>query len=174
MGDIVKRMGWKTKFAILVGGSLMVMPVMDQSARAQEISESHLEAAKKAIATTNSTAKLNDILPTAATRLIGQMISNRPDLESHITVFVNEAALELAPRRGDLQVEVAKIYARIFKEEELKEISDFFATEAGAKFLTQLPLVVREIDKASRVWGTGISRDLASAVRKKMEDAKLQ
>jgi len=174
MGDFVKHTGWKTKFAILVAGSLMMMPVIDQSVQAQEISESHLEAAKKAIATTNSTAKLNDILPTAATRLIGQMISNRPDLESHITVFVNEAALELAPRRGDLQVEVAKIYARIFKEQELEQISDFFATEAGAKFLTQLPLVVREIDKASRVWGTGISRDLASAVRKKMEDAKLQ
>jgi hypothetical protein len=174
MGKFVKLLGLKNKLAIMVAGALLVMPLMDRPIRAQELSESHLAAAKKVIATTNSTAKLNDILPTAAIRLVGPMISNRPDLESQISLFVNESALELAPRRGDLQVEVAKIYGRIFKEQELLEINKFFATDAGAKFLIQLPLVVREIDKASRVWGTGIRRDLARSVNKKMRDAKLE
>jgi hypothetical protein len=109
MGKFVKLLGLKNKLAIMVAGALLVMPLMDRPIRAQELSESHLAAAKKVIATTNSTAKLNDILPTAAIRLVGPMISNRPDLESQISLFVNESALELAPRRGDLQVEVAKI-----------------------------------------------------------------
>ncbi|MCP4181914.1 MAG: DUF2059 domain-containing protein [Hyphomicrobiales bacterium] len=174
MVKIVELVGLKRKLAILVAGSLLLMPMIDQSVLAQELTESHLAAAKKAIISTNATIKLNDILPTAAARLATQMISSRPDLETPISVMVNEAALEIAPRRGNLQVEVAKIYGRIFKEDELVKIAKFFSTSAGQKFLTQLPLVVREVEKASRIWGTGISRDLNQAVRKKMQDAKIE
>ncbi len=174
MGKFVELVGLKRKLAILVAGSLMVMPMINQSVLAQELSESHLAAAKKAIISTKATTKLNDILPTAAARLAARMISSRPDLEAQISLMVNEAALEMAPRRGDLQNEVAKIYGRIFKEDELGGIAKFFATEAGQKFLTQLPLVVREVEKASRIWGTGISRDLNQAVRKKMEEANIE
>ncbi len=153
----------------LMAGMMSVLPL-----QAQELSQSHLAAAKKAIKATSSTSKLNDILPTAAARLTGQLIGNRPDIETQITLIVNESALELAARRGDLEKEAEKIYARIFTEEELLKISEFFSTEAGQKFLTELPLVIREIDKASRIWGTGITRDLSTMVNEKMKAANLQ
>jgi len=174
MSKFVELVCLKRKLAILATGLMLLVPSVSQSVRAQELSKSHMAAAKKAIIATNSTSKLNDILPAASLRLTDQLISNRPDLAAQISLMVNETALELAPRRGDLQVEVAKIYGRIFKEDELLEISKFFATETGQKFLVQLPLVVREVDKASRVWGTGISRDLSQQVRRKMRDAEIK
>ncbi|MCP4072602.1 MAG: DUF2059 domain-containing protein [Hyphomicrobiales bacterium] len=164
----------KKKIALLVAASLSMMTIIGQPVDAQELSQSHMDAAKKAISVTKATVKLNDILPTAALQLAGRLISNRPDIESQISQIVNETALELAPRRGDLQKEVASIYGRIFTEEELTAISVFFATDSGQKFLKELPLVVREVEKASRVWGTGINRDLAQTVRKKLTDANLE
>jgi len=163
------------KFAIglLLALSLTALTSMGQIASAQEISESHMQAAKKAISSTKSTVKLNEILPETARRLAEQMIGSRPDIANEIADIVNEAAIELAPRRGDLEKEVAKIYARIFSESELSEIAAFFATTAGDKFLTELPLVVREVERASRIWGTGIARDLAEKVDEKMKAAKL-
>ena len=148
---------------------IAVMPL-----QAQELSPSHIAAAKKAISATNATTKLNDILPKSAAQLTGQLIGNRPDIEAEITNFVNESALEIAPRRGDLEKEVAKIYARVFTEDELLNINEFFVTDAGKKFLRELPLVVREIEKASRVWGTGVNRDLSQRVREKLKAAGLQ
>lgn len=151
---------------VLVSGGLQVS--------AQEISADHITAAKRAISTTNATTKLNDILPRAAARLTGTLISNRPDIEAEITVIVNDTALEMAPRRGDLEKEAAKIYARIFTQQELDNLSEFFGTDTGKKFLKDLPIVVREIDAAARVWGTGINRDLSQTVGKKMKEAGLQ
>jgi len=153
----------------LIAASMFVAGSLGPSAYAQELSDAHLSAAKKAIITTNATSKLNDILPTAAARLTGQLIGNRPDIETEITIIVNETAIELAPRRGDLEKEVVKIYARIFSEDELSTIDSFFSTKAGEKFLTELPLVVREIEKASRVWATGINRDLSQKVLENMK-----
>lgn len=158
----------------LVAVSMFVAGSLGPSAHAQEISDAHLSVAKKAIITTNATSKLNDILPTAAARLTSQLIGNRPDLETEITIIVNETAIELAPRRGDLEEEVAKIYARIFSEDELSTIDSFFSTKAGRKFLNELPLAIREIDKASRVWATGINRDLSQKVLEKMTAQGLQ
>ena len=144
-----------------------------QQAQAQEFPQSHIDAAKAAIKATGSTNKLNDILPRAAVSLADRLIGNRPDVADQINIMVNEAALELAPRRGDLEKEAAKIYARVFSEEELQNISEFFSTEAGKKFLNELPLVVREVDKAARIWGTGVNRDLNKKVQEKMKAAGL-
>ncbi len=140
---------------------------------AQEFPDSHIAAAKSAIKATESTNELNEILPRAAVRMADQLIGTRPDIADQIQVIVNESAIELAPRRGDLEIEVAKIYARVFTQEDLQNISEFFGTEAGKKFLSELPIVVREIDKASRIWGNGINRDMSQKVREKMQAAGL-
>ncbi len=140
---------------------------------AQEFPEAHIAAAKTAIKATGATNKLNAILPDAAVKLADQLIGTRPDLADQIQAMVNESAIDLAPRRGDLENEAAKIYARVFTQEDLQNMSEFFGTETGKKLLTELPIVVREIDKASRVWGTGINRDLSQKVRKKMQAAGL-
>ncbi len=158
---------------LLVSVSSVILVGNNIPLRAQEISPEHIAAAKKAIATTNATDNLNDILPRAAANLAGQLIESRPDIEAQITLFVNESALELAPRRGDLEKEVAMIYARIFSEEELQQITEFFSTKAGGKFLTELPLIVREMGRASNVWGTGINRDLTKKVQEKIDAAGL-
>ena len=166
-------MASRSVFLLLLAGFLGLALTANRAAFAQDFAPGHLEAAKRAIATTSATAKLNDILPAAAGRLIDQLIASRPDIEAEISNLVNESALELAPRRGDLEKEAAKIYARIFNEAELTQIDAFFATDTGQKFLTELPIVVREVDKAARIWGTGINRDLAQNVREKLKAAKL-
>lgn len=141
---------------------------------AQEVSEAHVAAAKKAISVTKATARLNAILPSAAANTAGRLIQERPDIEAQITEIVNESALELAPRRGDLEVEAAKIYARTFSEKELGDLAAFFETDTGQKFLKELPILVREIERASRVWTNGINRDLVQKVNEKMKAAGLQ
>ena len=141
---------------------------------AQEASESHLEAARRTIKASGSTNRLDGILPQMAENAKNEMIRTQPDKDTIITEIVDTAAIELAPRRGDLENEVAQIFARVFTEDELKVIADFFLTEAGKKFLTESPIVVREIDRASRVWGNGINRDLNKKVGEKLKEAGLR
>lgn len=140
----------------------------------QDITEEHFKVAKQSVAASKSTQSLDRILPDLAERAKQQLIANRPDAADQISDIVDEVALSLASRRGDLEDEVARAYARIFTEAELKEILAFYSSETGKKLIEQTPVVARSIDQAARVWTNGIQRDLQQEVGKKLQEAGLQ
>ncbi len=148
--------------AILFSGAFTV------SARAQEVSEAQLAAARDAIAALNVTDRYDNILPNLAERLKAQFIQASPNFQGQISNVVDEQALVLAPRRADLEKEAATIYAKSFSVDELKSISTFFNTETGKKLLTNQPLVSRELTKAAEIWANGISRDLTNQSSEKL------
>lgn len=131
---------------------------------AQDITESHLKAAREAIAATHATDIYDVILPQAADALKSQLIQKNPDLVELISKTIDEKALELAGRRADLEKEAAMAYAKVFTEEELKAITVFYGTPAGLKVLSDGPRVTSEVGKAANIWQNGLARDLAQNV----------
>jgi hypothetical protein len=129
-------------------------------ARAQEIGESHLAAARSAVNAIESTDQFDNILLNAATQVKADLIGNNPNLQTEISDMVDNAALALAPRRNDLENEIARVYAKLFTEQELTEIAKFYDSEAGKKLLRQGPLATREMLAAAEIWTNGIVRDL--------------
>ena len=138
--------------------------------QAQEPSKSHLDAAKSAISSTGTSAPLDNILPIMAEQAKSQLISSRPDIAATISDVVDNATIALAPRRGDLENGVAAIYAKIFTEEELKLISEFYGSDTGKKLLAEAPIIERQIKQASQTWGLGVRRDMTQAVGEKLRE----
>ena len=134
------------------------------SAFAEDISESHLKAARAAVDAINATDQYDFILPSAAQTLKTELIQRNPDLQDLIIKTVDEQTLKLVPRRSDLEREAATAYARVFTEEQLNAIAAFYQSEAGIKLLSDGPIVTRELVKAARIWQNGVARDLAVAV----------
>jgi hypothetical protein len=162
-------LGRAAALAVLLSGA------MTMSARAQEVSEAQMAAARDAIASLNVTDMYDNILPNLAERLKGQFIQASPNFQSQISSVVDQQALALAPRRADLEKEAATIYAKTFTVDELKAMSAFFNTEGGKKLLANQPLVSREMTKAAQIWANGISRDLTNQSTEKLRgviDAK--
>ncbi|MGK6314970.1 DUF2059 domain-containing protein [Neorhizobium sp. DT-125] len=155
-------LGRAAALAILFSGAFTV------SARAQEVSDAQLTAAREAIAALNVTDRYDNILPNLSERLKAQFIQASPNFQEQISNVVDEEALALASRRADLEKEAATIYAKSFSVEELKAISTFFNTETGKKLLTNQPLVSRELVKAAEIWANGISRDLTNQSTEKL------
>jgi hypothetical protein len=141
---------------------------------AQEIAADHLAAARDAVNTSKSTSSLDIILPQIGEQAKQSLIANRPDEADKIASIVDEATLMLAARRANLEDEVARIYARIFTIDELKQIAEFYKTEAGMKLMRETPVIARSIEEAARVWSAGIQRDLQQEVAKKIQEAGLQ
>lgn len=154
---------------------LIVLSVWTVSAvYAQEVTEEQLKVAKQTVAAARSTEALDRILPQMAERAKQQLISNRPDLADQYSAIVDEVAISLAPRRGDLEEEVARAYARVFTIDELKLITTFYTSDAGKKLIEQTPVIARSIEQAARVWQNGVQRDMQAAISKKMQEAGLQ
>ena len=137
-----------------------VIALAGATARAQEVSASHLAAAREAVDSIDVTEQFDVILPNAATQAKAELIINNPNLQGQISDMVDNEALALAPRRADLENEIARIYAKMFTEQELREIAQFYGSEAGRKLIKQGPAATREMMAAAEVWSNGIVRDL--------------
>lgn len=141
-------------------------------AYAQDPSPAQLDVARAAVEALHATDDFDAILPNAAEALKASLIQADPNLQEQITTTVNEQALKMAARRGDLEKEIASIYAKTFTTDELKAIADFYNSEAGKKLIENGPAVTRDTIKAARIWSNGIARDLADATNKALK-AKL-
>lgn len=150
-------LGRSAALAILLSGAAFSMP-----ASAQEIPADHLKAARDAIAALNATDRFDAILPNLAERLKNEYTVASPNFQSQIAKTVEAEALALAPRRADLEKEVAVTFAKSFTVEELKQIAAFYASPVGKKYLQTLPLVQRETMRAAEIWANGVSRDLTA------------
>lgn len=158
------------------GGFIVALALLagTQQIAAQELSPTHLKASKAALAASGATIKFDNILPSISAKLKSDFIASRPDLADPVSLIIDEETLKLAVRRGDLENESAAIYGRAFSEEELNQISKFYSSAAGQKLLKEAPVLMRELNKASKIWGSGIVRDLNLAVAKQMTEKGIE
>lgn len=156
-------------------GAMFAIGIAATSALAADdnITDSHLKAARAAIAAIHITDPFDNILPTISMQLKTTMIQGSPNYEELINDVVDEQALKFASRRADLEKEAARIYAKAFSEDELNQIAAFYATPAGQKLLKYGPLSIRELSKAGDIWASGISRDMSKATEDELE-AKIE
>lgn len=143
--------------------------VLSSSAWAQEISESHLKAARDAVAAIQATAMYDNILPQAAFALKQELIQQNPDKQEIISNTVDAKTLDMVKRRADLEREAAAAYAKVFPEEDLRNIATFYTSPTGKKLLEDGPIVTREVIKAADIWQRGVARDLAQAVGEELQ-----
>jgi len=134
------------------------------SAFAQTVSDTHLRAARDAIAALKATEQYDTILLSAGAALKTELIQKDPNLQDVINEIVDEKSLEFASRRGDLEREAALAYARTFSEDDLKAIAAFYTSPAGMALLANGSTIIREVAQAAEIWQRGLARDLAQAV----------
>lgn len=133
---------------------------------AQDVSETHLKAARAAIGAMAITEPYDMVLAQAAFGLKQELIARSPDQQERISAVVDEQTLLLAPRRADLEREAALGYAKSFNEQELNDIAAFYSSTTGQKLLKDGPIAMREVVKAADIWQRGVARDLGAAVAK--------
>ncbi len=158
-----------TRLRLMTASAAVALTVALAPVSAQDISETHLAAARAAISAIHATDDFDNVLPQAATALKSELIRKNPDLVELINTTVDEQAIELASRRVDLEREAAQAYARVFSEQELNDIRTFYESPTGKKLLSDGPIVSREVLKAGEIWRRGIARDLAQMVGQKIQ-----
>lgn len=159
--------------AVAIGASAVMSPALAQDAGGQ-ITDSHLQAARAAIAAIDATDRYDGVLPEIALGLKSRLIQSNPDLENEIITIVDEATISLVARRADLENEAAAVYARAFSEQQLQEIAAFYATEAGQALINNGPIVAREVAAAAVVWRRGVERDLLEEVGRRLGESGLR
>ena len=133
---------------------------LGSGAVAQEISQSHLQAAQRASRAAPGVGDFDSLLPFLSEQVQNRLIRTRPDLFSEIADAVEAQALELAARRAELDNEIGRTWARRFSEAELEQIAAFFGSELGARYKEVLPGIGEEMIQSSRRWSGRIGEEL--------------
>ena len=155
---------------ILVAASMtaFIFGSVQSRALAQELTDSHLSAARSAISAIEATDRFDNILPNVAQAIKQQLIANNPDLEVQINDVVDSETISMVSRRSDLEIEAARAYAQAISEEHLLGIAAFYNSDAGKELLRNGAIVGREVQAAAGIWQRGVERDLLENVSKKL------
>ncbi len=137
-------------------------------AGAQEISQSHLDAALTAVQSAGAARGFDSVLPALADRVKGRLIRLRPDLHQEISATVEAVALQLTSRRADLNEAVARVWAKNFTEDELVTIAEFYKSPTGQKFAEIGPRVIQESLKSVEAWSTRVGEELYERSREEL------
>ncbi len=152
--------------SLVVAGMLVSSPVMAQD---NSISESHIEAAKAAVKATKSIENFDNILPDVAERTRTLFIRSNPAMSAEIDIAVNEAAVELIPRRKELDRVIYEVWARRFTVEQLNDIATFYNSDTGKRFAEMSGPISAMTIGAAKQWSDAISTDMVAIARKKLE-----
>ncbi|WP_421724144.1 DUF2059 domain-containing protein [Bauldia sp.] len=158
---VVKKFLSAAIFAAAIG----VTPV-----KAQEITETHLEAALDALRSSPAARSYDDLLPAVAEAVKSQLILIRPDLHAVIGETVDEVVLTLVPRRSDLDQELARVWAQGFTEDELVTIAEFYNSPAGRKFNETGPRVISDSFGVAQAWAGRVREELIEATRVRLRE----
>lgn len=145
--------------------AFLVAAALGAPAGAQEISQSHLEAALAAVQSAGAARGFDSVLPALAERVKSRLIRVRPDLHREISTVVENVALSLAGRRSDLNDAVARVWAKSFTEDELVTIAEFYKSPTGQKFADIGPTVIQDSLKSVEAWSTRIGEELYEKAR---------
>lgn len=160
-----------TSIRTLISTGLVVAAMVGFSAvsSAQEFSESQLDAAKRASSAAPLSRDLDTVLPLLAQRVQTRLISLRPDLHTEISETVQGVALELVSRRADLDSAIALAWARVFTEDELEQIAEFYNSPAGQKFVEVGPelgsITIQTVDN----WSSRVGEELLDKSREELK-----
>ncbi|GAA5099409.1 DUF2059 domain-containing protein [Bartonella acomydis] len=151
-------------------GAIAVLVMNIGMSHAQGVSDQHLHSARKTISAIRATDQFDSFLPNAARDLKDELIGDDPNLATAISNIVDEQALVLAKRRSDLEKEIAHVYAKYFTQKELDEITAFYNSDTGKKFLTGVPNLARDAYSTFDTWRSAVMQDLIKNVKKKMSE----
>lgn len=155
----------------LIRTGLVAMTVVSLSAlsSAQEFSETQLDAAKRASSSAPLSKDLDTVLPILVQRVQTRLISLRPDLHAEITSVVQGVALNIATRRADLDSAIALVWARMFTEDELNQIAEFYNSPVGKKFVEMGPEIGATTIQTVDNWSSRVGEELLDKSREELK-----
>ncbi len=139
---------------------LAVVAALAGPAAAQEITQSHLEAAMSAVDSAGASRGFDQVLPALSERIQARLIRMRPDLHQQISQTVEDIALQLVNRRPELDKAVAEVWAKNFTEDELVTIAEFYKSPVGKKFAQIGPQVIQDLLKEVENWSNRVGEEL--------------
>jgi len=142
-----------------IAAFLAVNPAQAQTAQTTPPAE-NMTAARELIQASHATDQFKAILPTLIQGLKTAVVQNRPEIEKQYDAMMPIFSQKAQQRLGELTDVIATIYANNFTVDELHQITAFYQSEAGQKYLSRQQAILQQSMAAGRQFGQEVAKDV--------------
>ncbi len=166
------RLAWLAAVAATVAvGGVVATSAQEQQAPIQidSFTPEQLALAQRAITAAKTNVGFDDILPLLATQTKSLFIRSNPALAKDIEEVTDEVALQMVPKRRELDKTIQEVWARRFTTEELETIIAFYQSPAGTKLAELSPEILALAVGAAKQWSDEVGTLMVTRVREEMQ-----
>ncbi len=110
-------------------------------------------AAKELVLTMRLTDRFTMMLPEIVKTMKPAILQGRPEIEKDFDAITTVLLTGMTPRLNELTDQVAGLYGRTFTASELRQVTEFYRTPVGQKFLDKTPVLTQQSGAARDVVG---------------------
>jgi uncharacterized protein len=127
-------------------------------AAAAQTADSHLAAAIDLLDAQNAKANMTTMVHLLMSGVESSVRQSHPGASDEKLKLFNEAfEEEITNSTDDLLKLQAKIYAEHFSEDELRQLAAFYRSDLGKKYISELPVIMKETVPLGVQWGQMIA-----------------
>ena len=123
-----------------------------------------LVAARELIVTMKATDQFKALFPLLMQNLKPAIVQNRPAVERDFDAVV-PLMLEAANARiGEMVDAMAQVYANTFSAAEIRDMTAFFKTSTGQKYVEKTTVLVQQSMMAGQAWGRSVATEIQDKI----------
>ena len=153
---------WRALRVALVGVALTSFPAYAATPAA-------IATAGEIVKLSGAATLFNTLVPGVIEQSKILFLQQNPGLAGDLNEIGNRMRVELGPRLNELNLEVAKIYAEQFTEQELKDLLAFYNSPVGKKFVASQENVVNSSLKLAQEWANKLSDEVTAKMRDELK-----
>jgi len=164
--------------ALLAGGLAIGMTLSSVAAQAQApaqqlqlkpVSPGAMAAAKELLSMKNAQAMYASAVPNIVQHTKDSLLRNNLNYQKELNDVALVIAKNLGGREAEVGDEMAKIYANVFTEQELKDLVTFYKSPLGQKLLTEEPKAIATSMSYMNQWARTFTELVSDQFRAEMK-----
>ncbi len=148
---------------------LMLGSAAAQTPPAKPPSAAALGYAKEILVSKNVSAIYQGAVPGLVQRTRDVLLQSNLNYQKDLDEVSVVVAKELAGREKEIGEEMARIYASVFTEQELKELSAFYKSPLGVKVIAQEPVAFNQARQYMDQWAQKFAEEINGKFRVEMK-----
>jgi len=153
--------------AAAIGLLLLTAPMLPALAqKAPAADAARVASAKEMMAAAGVSKQFDAIMPLIFKQMQGIFLQQHPKQQRELTEVFDAVVARMSARKQELIDEIAVLYAQRLTTDELKEITRFYSTGVGAKFIQMQPELAGQSALIGQRWGQKLGAEVEQEVRR--------
>jgi hypothetical protein len=162
MMNLIRTISRPAMMGAVCLGLLMTSPAVKAADPA------NIATAKEVLKATSATLVFNPLIAGVIEQARLLYLQQNPGLGKDLNEIAAKMRTDLQPRFAELTDAMAKMYADVFTEQEMKEILTFYQSPVGKKLLEQQPKLVDASMSFAQDWANKLSEEVIGKMREEL------